>query len=85
MKKIYFLMAAALLSTAIFANVYPGNGNSGFGGAVGTGSLEVTTDLTNITFKFTRGTGDFNDILVIYIDSRPTGGFPNSTNFPDGQ
>ncbi len=85
MKKIYFLVTAALISTAIFANVYPGNGNTGFGGAVGTGSLEVTTDLTNITFKFNRGSGDFNDILVIYLDARPTGGFPSTKSLSDGQ
>lgn len=78
-------MTAALISTAIFANIYPGNGNTGFGGAVGTGSLEVTTDLNNITFKFNRGAGDFNDILVIYIDARPTGGFPSTKNFTDAQ
>ncbi|HRI19929.1 MAG TPA: hypothetical protein PLA68_03205 [Panacibacter sp.] len=85
MKKIYTLLLAAFLCVSAFANSYIGNGKTGFGGAVGTGSLDVSTDLTNIIFTFNRGVGEFNDILVIYIDSRPFGGFPSTKNFTDAQ
>lgn len=48
----------------------PGNGNNGFGGAVGGGSLAVTDDGVNLSFTFTRGSGgNFNDTLVIYFDT----------------
>ncbi|MCB1134390.1 MAG: hypothetical protein KDN05_24965 [Verrucomicrobiae bacterium] len=69
-----------LLVTAMFAALTSGtplhaaltingNGNSGFGGVVGNGSLSVTDDGTNLTFTFTRGTSSFNDTLVIYFDT----------------
>jgi MYXO-CTERM domain-containing protein len=55
------------------AAVYAGNGRAGFGGPVGSGSLSVTDDGVNLSFTFTRGSGNFNDFLVIYFDST-TGG-----------
>ena len=52
-----------------FAATYVGNGNSGFGGVLGTGSLTVTDNGSDVTFTFTKGSGSFNDYLVVYFDS----------------
>ena len=60
--------AAALLSlgaTVASAQTYQGNGNSGFGGPLGNGTLTVTDDATagTVTFSLATGTGGgFNDI-----------------------
>lgn len=72
-----------LLSTMGYAQTnYPGNNNVGFGGPVGKGSLAVSDDGTTITFVLTKGTNDFNDALVLYIDSK-TGGFSSTSGFLD--
>jgi hypothetical protein len=64
------LAAVALAaSTMARAATYAGNGRTGFGGAVGNGSLTVTDDGTTLSFTFTRGSGSFNDALVIYFDT----------------
>ncbi len=85
MKKIYALITVLTLCAGAFGQVatYAGNGNSGFGGPVGKGSLDISTDgTTNVTFTLHRGTGDMNDALVIYLDSKK-GGFPNTKRFTD--
>ena len=85
MKKIYTLFSAAFLFVS-FANAtsYPGNGKTGFAGPVGKGSLDVTSDGINITFKMNKGTGGFNDALVIYIDADgATSGFATTSGFLD--
>jgi hypothetical protein len=61
---------------------YDGNGNTGFGGPVGDSSMEITDDGNTITINFTKGEGDFNDEMVIYIDSED-GGFSSTENFAD--
>jgi hypothetical protein len=63
------VIAAALLPLSASAIVFSGNGNTGFGGVLGNGSLEITDDGTNLNFKFNRGSDNFNDFLVLYIDS----------------
>ena len=66
------LLAAGLLVAAIPAGAtnYAGNGNTGFGGAVGNGVLSVTDDHTNITVNLQRGnSGNLDNLLVIYIDT----------------
>ena len=65
----FFLAATALTAQT----VYQGNGNTGFGGPVGPGSLSVSDDGTTASFTFTRGGGELNDALVLYVDSRPGG------------
>ena len=66
------LLAPALTLTA--QSTYQGNGNTGFGGPVGEGSLQISDDGTTATFVFTKGTNaDLNDALVLYVDSRPGG------------
>ncbi len=80
MKKIY----AALLCLPVFAGAvtYNGNTRTGFGGAIGNSVLSVTDNGTTISFTLTKGSGDFNDALVLYIDSK-SGGFNTTSGFGD--
>lgn len=72
----------AAITLSASATTYSGNGNTGFGGAIGLGSLSLTDDGTNVYGTFTRGSGNFNDVLVFYIDST-TGGFSDTSGFGD--
>ncbi|MEM7623951.1 MAG: hypothetical protein AAF235_12205 [Planctomycetota bacterium] len=72
-------LAAAQIATIDGTGTASGNGNGGFGGVIGTGSLDVETladGTVNITLN--TGAGSLNDRAVIYIDS-VAGGF-SSTN-----
>jgi hypothetical protein len=87
MKKL--LLAAAVsvvVASGAFAQVtnnFSGNGNTGFGGVVGASSLQVVSLADGaLNFTWTRGTGNFNDALVLYIDST-SGGFANTLSFND--
>jgi hypothetical protein len=64
------------------AAFYAGNSNTGFGGALGTGGVTLTDDGTTISGTFNRGSGNHNDILVIYIDSGASG-FSTTSGFND--
>ena len=75
------LSLLALFNPA-FADTYPGNGATGFGGSVGTGSITITDTPTSLTLSFNRGAGQFNDALVLYIDSQ-AGGFTDNSSFGD--
>ncbi|MEM5563975.1 lamin tail domain-containing protein [Psychroserpens sp. AS72] len=64
-------------------NTFVGNGLNGFGGVLGNGTLEVcAVSGTTIDFTYTRGTDDFNDYMVIYIDSQ-SGGITDTANLTD--
>ncbi len=78
-----FLAAAALLLAAgsVRADQYPGNGNTGFGGAIGNGTLTLSDDGTNISGTLALG-GSMNDVLVLYIQTGP-GGFTYTFGFND--
>jgi hypothetical protein len=82
MKKNYFLtMLSLLFCIALQAQVtYSGNGNSGFGGALGSNSLSLSDNGTTITFDFNSAIG--SNVIVIYIDSK-AGGFANAESFTD--
>lgn len=72
-----------VMPLALSAQVtFNGNGNGGFGGVLGNGSVQFTDDGTNITFTFNRGSDNFDDILVVYIDSK-SGGFNNTSTLND--
>ena len=72
-----------LITTTAFAQVtYNGNGNTGFGGVLGTGDFNISETGTTITITFNKGSGDFDNTLVIYIDSE-SGGFQNTGSFTD--
>src|ERR1039458_8970335 len=76
------LLAAAGLLLAAGpgrADQYRGNGNTGFGGAIGNGTLTLSDDGTNISGTLAVG-GNMNDVLVLYIQTGP-GGFTNTSGF----
>jgi hypothetical protein len=74
MTKKYFLSAMLVFSLLTFGQVtYNGNGNTGFGGPVGTSNLQVNDDGTTITFTLTKGSNDFNDAMVIYFSTGAPG------------
>ena len=87
MKKTLFAAVASIaLISGAFAqvtNTFSGNGNTGFGGVVGNSSLQIVSlaDGT-LNFTWTRGSSDFNDALVLYIDST-SGGFADTLSFND--
>ena len=67
----------------LITNNYPGNGNTSFGGAVGSGSLQIVNDsLGALNFTYTRGSSDFNNKIVFYIDSA-VGGATTTSGFTD--
>src|SRR5437016_1449651 len=80
----WLLVYLACLSFTAIANSvsYPGNGNTGFGGTIGGGVLTLDDNGTTISGTVTRGKGNFNDVLVLYIDSVP-GGFADTSGFAD--
>lgn len=76
MRKNYILaiLTSLLLCFSMVAQVsYTGNGNTGFGEAVGGAGLSVNDDVTTVTFTLTKGSGDFNDMLVMYIHTGASG------------
>jgi MYXO-CTERM domain-containing protein len=83
MKKSLCAFALAVVTAApAMATVYSGNGNTGFGGTIGVGSLTLSDDGTTISGTVTRGSANFNDVLVLYIDST-AGGFTGTSSFSD--
>ena len=83
MKKIYisFLLLAAV-APALCQETFPGNGKTGFAGAAGGGSLNISNNATSYSFAFTKGPGALNDAVVLYIDSK-AGGFSSTAGFQD--
>src|SRR3989441_6739390 len=78
-----FAASAAVFCFSTSAATYSGNGNSGFGGPIGLGSLTLTDDGTTVSGTVNRGPGNFNDVLVLYVDS-VAGGFSDTSGFGDG-
>src|SRR2546426_11112922 len=78
-----FAASAAVFCFSTSAATYSGNGNSGFGGPMGLGSLTLTDDGTTVSGTVNKGPNGFNDVLVLYIDSIP-GGFTDTSGFADG-
>src|SRR5712671_4330510 len=72
-----------LLSVSALAATYSGNGNSGFGGPIGLGSLTLTDNGTTVSGTVNKGPNGFNNVLVLYINSTP-GGFADTSGFADG-
>src|ERR1051325_3459033 len=70
-------------AASLWAATYPGNGNSGFGGPIGLGSLTLTDDGTTVFGTVNKGPNGFNDVLVLYLGSVP-GGFSDTSGFGDG-
>jgi len=81
----YLILAVTLAALAVPARAatYSGNGNSGFGGPIGLGSLTLTDDGTTVSGTVNKGPNGFNDVLVIYLNS-VSGGFSDTSGFADG-
>jgi hypothetical protein len=80
---LYLASLFVSLCLSASAATYPGNGNTGFGGPVGLGSLTLTDNGTTVSGTVNKGPNGFNDVLVLYIDSVP-GGFADTSGFADG-
>lgn len=88
MKKSHRLGAACAvllilgITTSVNASLYNGNGNTGYGGAIGQSTLEITDNGTTLQFDLTKGTGNLNDVFVIYMDT-VAGGFASNVGMND--
>jgi hypothetical protein len=85
MKTPKFLIALAIFTAftlSVRGTNYAGNGATGFGGPVGTGSLDISDTASSLTMTFNRGSGAMNDVLVLYLDTQ-TGGFTDNSTFSD--
>ena len=78
-----------LASTAVAASggfaqtTYNGNGGTGFGGAVGNGSVTISDTSSSLTVTFNRGlSGNMDNDLVLYLDTQ-AGGFSDTSQFSD--
>lgn len=76
------IIATLAVSLSASAATYFGNGNSGFGGPIGLGSLTLTDNGTTVSGTVNKGPNGFNDVLVLYIDS-VGGGFTDTSGFAD--
>lgn len=83
-------MTCVLLSlgaSAVHADIVysaSGNGNSGFGGVLGTGSLSIdNTTSGSLAFTFTKGAGNLSDAVVIYLQSGTAATFNDTSSFSD--
>lgn len=76
-------LAGTLAASPLGATQFQGNAATGFGGAIGGGVLTLDDDGNTVTGTLSRGQGDFDDTLVLYIDSVP-GGFSDTSGFGDG-
>jgi len=77
------IIALFLMTSIVHAAPYNGNNMNGFGGAVGFGVLEINNNGDNLSLSLTKGAGDLNEWLVVYIDS-VSGGITTTGNLiPD--
>jgi len=74
LRKTLVALVLALIAITAQSATYSGNGNSGFGGSIGLGSLTLTDNGTTVSGTVNKGPNGFNDVLVLYIDSS-AGGF----------
>jgi hypothetical protein len=83
-RNICFTGAALLIALCLSAQAatYSGNGNSGFGGPIGLGSLTLTDDGTTVFGSVNKGPNGYNDVLVLYVNS-VAGGFADTSGFSD--
>jgi hypothetical protein len=63
-----FLLLSSLSYGQIKSTTYPGNGNAGFGGAIGQGSLVISDKGDSVSFTLRRGPGLLDSIVVFYVD-----------------
>ena len=76
------LVATSMFVTTAQADVFDGNGETGFGGALGGGDLNLAVTGSTVDATLNRGPGDLNDFVVIYVDSI-AGGQTSTGSFTD--
>jgi len=78
------LVSAAGLASAATVYSSVGNGESGFGGVLGTGTISIDNEADgSLDFTFTKGTGNLDDAVVIYLEAGADQGFTSTANFGD--
>ncbi|MFL6515674.1 MAG: PEP-CTERM sorting domain-containing protein [Chthoniobacterales bacterium] len=85
MKNKLATLLVCLTASAAVAQTYTGNGQTGFGGPVGLGTLSFSDNGSGtVTGTLTNGnTGvGLNDVFVMYIDTT-AGGFSDTSTFTD--
>jgi len=84
--KTLVLLTAAFAGFALTsqATTYSGNGDTSWGGPVGSGLLTLTDDSSTLNLTFAKGvSGDLgNNALVIYLDT-VSGGFSDTSTLAD--
>jgi hypothetical protein len=84
-KPLFLLLASATVAAlnGSAQTTYNGNGGTGFGGAVGNGSVTISDTSSSMTVTFNRGlSGNLDNDLVLYLDTQP-GGFADTSQFSD--
>jgi hypothetical protein len=84
-KPLLLLIASAAVAAlnGSAQTTYNGNGATGFGGAVGNGSVTISDTTSSMTVTFNRGlSGNMDNDLVLYLDTQP-GGFSDTSQFSD--
>ncbi len=84
-------LSAVLTAPAARGTIFPGNGNTSFGGATGNGSLTVSDDGTgglDLSFTFSGANtissiGGAGNDLVVYLDNGQGGGLADTTGLAD--
>ncbi|MBA3962705.1 MAG: PEP-CTERM sorting domain-containing protein [Chthoniobacterales bacterium] len=83
MKKLALSLIALAMGTAgAFAQTFPGNGATGFGDQIGSGTLTASVSGGTVTFTLTAGPSGLGNDLALYIDST-AGGFSDTSTFTD--
>lgn len=88
MKKIYLLIlcfvAYQSFGQVIWEKTYYGNGRTGFGGTVGQSQLKIEFYTDSVIMTLTKGPGDLNDAVVIYVQTNVMDtGISNTFNLTD--
>jgi hypothetical protein len=74
------LLAVGLLANTALAATFTGNGATGFGGPIGTGSITVTeTTPGTLNFALTTGNAFSGNALILYFDTKAGGVSSTST------
>lgn len=81
-----FTVVSTLLAMAVAVqaqSVFNGNGASGFGNEIGTGTLAISDSPSGMNITLNPGPGGLNNNVALYLDTQP-GGFGDTSQFMDG-
>ncbi len=63
------VMAGGWGANSSWATLYTGSGTSSFGGALGGSQMSWSDDGSTVTVDFTKGSGNFDKVMVLYLDT----------------